>query len=391
MTIPQVAVICDYQEENWPSMDLVAGQLLDHLHQDYSHLLTATRICPSLRRRLTRQGSEDRDQTPLRRTRFNADRVLNRFWDYPRLARSLRDKFDLFHVIDHSYGQLLHELPPERTIVTCHDLDTFQCLLDPAADPRSLLFRKMMARTLSGFRKAARVTCDSVATQNQLLVYDLVPAERTVVVPNGVHPSYSPQPNAEADSAASELIGDETATQIDFLHVGSTIPRKRIDVLLQIFSKVKKEFPGARLLRVGGAFTGEQLKLAETLKLRDSIVVLPHISSDVLAAVYRRAALVLQPSEREGFGLPVVEALACGTPVVASDLPVLREVAGNAAVYSPVADVAVWGEAVRRLVCERRDQPGPWMQRRQNGIAQAAKFSWAEYARKMVAVYSDLL
>ena len=78
-----------------------------------------------------------------------------------------------------------------------------------------------------------------------------------------------------------------------------------------------------------------------------------------LAAVYRRAALVLQPSEAEGFGLPVAEALACGTPVLASDLAVLREVGGEAAVYRAVGDVPAWSDgrarAPRRTPSPARD------------------------------------
>ena len=402
MTLPRIAVVCDLQEENWPSMDLVAEMLFNHLRADYSDVLTATRICPPMRRRLTGQRSENRGQRSEvggqkseGGRRFNTDRFLNRFWDYPRFARRIRSEFDLFHVIDHSYGQLLHELPPEKTIVTCHDLDTFQCLLEPEQDPRSIFFRKMMERTLSGFRQAAKVACVSNATREQLLAYDLVPPERAVVVPNGVHPSCSPEPDAVADDAASELIGASGDDQLDLLHVGSTIPRKRIDVLLQVFANVRETFPNARLLRVGGDFTADQLAHAEKLKLRESILVLPRIDSSVLAAIYRRAAVVLQPSEREGFGLPVVEALACGTPVIASDLPVLREVGGDVALYCPVGNIASWSEAVIKLLAGRRDysdqRPDPWFERKQRGLTQAAKFSWAEYARRMVALYRELL
>ena len=391
MSLPRLAVLCDFQEENWPSMDLVADMLLDHLQQEFADRFVATRICPPMRRRLTGQRSENRGQEPERGTRFNVDRFLNRFWDYPRYLRRLRNDFDLFHVVDHSYGQLLHVLPPERTVVSCHDLDTFQSLLNPGNDPRSFLFRKMMSRTLSGFKKAALVTCDSAATRDELLSQQLVEPERAVVIPNGVHPSCSPEADPTADREAARLLGEPAASALEILHVGSTIPRKRIDILLQIFAAARKEFPAARLVRVGGPFTREQLRLVDQLGLAPGIVVLPHLERKVLAAVYRRAAFLLQPSEREGFGLPVVEALACGTPVVASDLPVLREVGGDAAFYSPVADVGCWSEAIRGLVCERRDDPDHWRRRRLNGFAQAAKFSWAEYARKMVAVYSELL
>ena len=408
MTLPRVAVLCDYREENWPSMDLVADMLLSHLERDYAHLFNITRVCPPMRRRLTNQRSEIRDQrseggrrsSGLKAKLFNADRFLNRFWDYPRLVRRLSSEFDLFHLVDHSYGQLLRELPSARTIVTCHDLDTFQCLLNPEQDPRSFLFRQMMERTLDGFRRAARVSCDSVATRAELLAHRLVEPERAVVIPNGVHPSCSPEAEPAADREAARLLGDpdepgaherDGTDAVEILHVGSTIPRKRIDVLLRIFAAVRKEFPAARLIRVGGPFTKEQERLVAELGLARSIVVLPKLERNMLAAVYRRAAVVLQPSEREGFGLPVLEALACGTRVVASDLAALRETGGDAVEYCPVSDLASWTGTVTRLLVEGDLNRRGGNERRARGLAQAAKFSWAEYARRMVEVYQSVL
>jgi glycosyltransferase involved in cell wall biosynthesis len=111
----------------------------------------------------------------------------------------------------------------------------------------------------------------------------------------------------------------------------------------------------------------------------------------VLAAIYRQAILVLLPSDGEGFGLPVIEAMACGTPVVASDLSVLREVGGDAASYSSVADVPAWIASVNDLLWESSQNPEKWDVRRVAGIAQAAKFSWAEYTQEMVGLYGEVL
>jgi glycosyltransferase involved in cell wall biosynthesis len=382
--LPRVAVVCDYREENWPSMDLVADMLLQNLQQHHAEIIEAVRLAPLMRRRFTRGDTESGEL-------FKAERLLNRFWDYPRTLRRRRAEFELFHIVDHSYAQLVHELPPERTIVTCHDLDAFRCLLNGRSERRSLLFRKMTGRILSGLGKAARVSCVSAATRDELLAHGLVKPERVSVIPNGVHPSCSPEAEPLADAEAARLLGQAREDAPDILHVGSTGKRKRIDVLLKVVAALRKEFPGVRLIRVGGKFTSEQMKLAEQLDLAGAVVVLPHLERNVLAAVYRRVAVVLQPSEREGFGLPVIEALACGTPVIASDLAVLREVGGSAVAYSPVGDIASWTETIARLLVEKSQHPRQWNERREAGIAQAAKFSWAEYARQTVSVYREVL
>jgi len=378
----RVAVLCDIAEENWPSMDLVGEMLCKYLERDHNGAFSPARLTPPFRRRFTR----------LRTSRhfFNADRLVNRFWEYQRWVQRRIADFDLFHVIDHSYAQLVHHLPGERTIVSCHDLDTFRCLLQPDAEPRSRLFREMMQHVLNGLRKAAFITCDSEAIRDELLAHKLVAPARVRVIPLGVHPTCSPEPDSFADAEAEQLI-PYAPHAINLLHVGSTIRRKRIDVLLRVFAEIHREYPDARLLRVGGEFTPEQLQLVDHLKLKDAIVILPHLTREVLASIYRRADLVLQPSDAEGFGLPVVEAMACGTAVVASDLPVLREVGGAAASYAPVGDIPAWTELVGNLVSEANQDPGKWSDRRAAASCQASKFTWSQYARDMAALYHELL
>jgi glycosyltransferase involved in cell wall biosynthesis len=379
----RVAVICDLREENWHSMNLAANMLLEGLRGGHEREFEARRVCPPMRRWLSAAGAfEGRG--------FNADRLFNRFWSYPRHVARRRAEFDIFHVIDHSYAHLVHQLPAGRTVVTCHDLDTFRCLLKPDAEPRSRAFRAMTGRVLDGLRKAARVTCVSAWTREQLLSHGLLPPERVEVVHNGVSPVYTSLPDPAADAEAERLLGPPRDDAPELLHVGSTIGRKRIDVLLKVFGEVRREFKGARLLRVGGAFTGAQLRLVEEMRLGDAVVVLPFLEARVLAAVYRRAALLLQPSEREGFGLPVAEALASGLPVLASDLPVLHEVAGSAARYRAAGDVEAWAEGVAGLLKEREDDPAGWAARRAEGVAYARRFSWEEYARRMVSIYREL-
>jgi glycosyltransferase involved in cell wall biosynthesis len=386
VTVPaRVAIIADYLEEGWPSMDLVADMLFDRLQREHAQSFAPTLIRPVLRRRAGYlPGSRSMPWLP------GFDRVANRLWDYPRHLAALANRFDLFHIVDHSYAQLVHKLPAGRTIVTCHDLDTFRSVLDPEAEPRSAWFKAMTRHILGGLRKAGHIACDSHATRDALVARAGIAAERTTVVPNGPHPSCSPEAEPAADVEAARLLGPRGAFT-ELLHVGSTIPRKRIDVLLDVFAALRRSHNGLRLTRVGGPFTAAQQARARELGLGDAIVVLPMLDRATLAAVYRRSAVLLMPSEREGFGLPVLEALACGTPVVASDIEALREVGGFAAAYCGVGAIADWERAVSRLLEERRRNPSQWTLRRETGIRRAAAFSWSNYAANVAAIYAAML
>jgi glycosyltransferase involved in cell wall biosynthesis len=385
----RLAVVCDYLEERWPSMDLVGDMILDGLAGRHSGEVAATRVRPAFRRRFARLPALGGGGAAR-----NADRLMNRFGDYPRALRHLagRGGFDLFHVVDHSYSQLVHVLPADRTVVTCHDLDTFRCLLEPGVEPRPRWFRAMARRILDGLQKAAVVACDSEATRLALLRYGLVPEERLRLVHLGIHPGCSAEADPAADAEAERLLGPvDPGGPPDLLHVGSNIPRKRIDVLLGVFAAVRRERPGTRLVKVGGPFTPEQDRRAEDLGVSDAIVRLPFLDRPVLSAVYRRAALVLQPSEAEGFGFPVAEAMACGAAVLASDLPVLREVGGEAAVYRPVGDIPSWTGAALDLLEARRSDPDAWRARREAGLARSSLFSWDAHVDRLVEIYRALI
>lgn len=370
----RVAVVADLLEEGWPSMDLVAEMLVSHLRAPVRPIL----LRPEMQRRVGRLMRNGRGAM--------IDRVVNRYYDYPRWLRAKVPSADVFHVVDHSYAHLVTALPRGRVVVTCHDTDAFRSVLND--DRESKLPRALVRRVAAGLAVADVVTCVSETTRRDLVASGLVDPERAVVVPNGVHPACTPDPEAAGDRQAAALLGDGAG--LELLHVGSTIARKRIDVLLEAFAGVAANRPGIRLVRVGGALTSSQEALAAALGIRDRVVVLPPLDRATLAAVYRRAALALLPSEREGFGLPVIEALACGTPVVASDLPVLREVGGGAVAYAPMGEVARWRTAILALLEERETAPGAWTARRRAGIEHAARFSWADGARQLAGIYTRL-
>jgi hypothetical protein len=182
--------------------------------------------------------------------------------------------------VDHSYGQLLHFLPPRKTLVTCHDLDTFRCLFYPEQEHRPRWFRAMAAQILRGFKQTMHVIAVSAATRDDILRHGLFPSDRVSLVskwrPSGllaISGSHRRRGVREAPTA-----GFQTAKCL--LNVGSTMPRKRLDVLLRVFAAVHQQRSDARLLRVGGPLTSPQRQLARELGVENSIAELSSLSAD---------------------------------------------------------------------------------------------------------------
>jgi glycosyltransferase involved in cell wall biosynthesis len=376
----RVAILADLLEEGWPSMDLIADVLMGELGRPEPPLVAAELLRPRFAPRFAGLLQNARRPPTI-------DRIAHRYWDYPRWLRRHAGTSDVYHIVDHSYAHLARALPPGRVVVTCHDVDAFRPLTDPGFRESSLP-RFFVRRLLRGMQAAARVVCVSETTRNELERRALVPPGRLVVVANGVDPRCSPDPDPAADTELATLLGPAAGPEL--LHVGSTIPRKRIDTVVDVLARVAASRPDVTLLRVGGPFSTEQHRRVDSLGMGQRVRVLPFVDRRLLTAVYRRSALVLQPSEREGFGLPVIEALACGTPVLASDLPVFHEVGGSAIEYAPVGAADVWATRVRSLLRERESEPGAWQCRRAAGLDRAGHFSWRVHVQRMREIYDEV-
>lgn len=360
-------------------MDLVADKLQAEIDAGCATNVRAENLRPPYHRRFARLPLLGASNTAQ-----NADRFLNRMIDYPRHARQCAAHFDCFHVCDHAYANLVHALPADRCGVFCHDLDTFRCLFDPVAEPRPRWFKKMMRRVLDGLEKAALIFHTTHEVRRQILARGLASESRLIQVPLGASGVFNSNAIPAFQFSSVALRGAVDAPFL--LHVGSCILRKRIDVLLDIAAGLKLKHNALRLIKVGGAWSASQRAQLEHLNLARDCIHIPWLDEKNLAQLYRRAAVVLQPSDAEGFGLPVIEALACGAVVVASDIPTLREAGGAAAIYCPVGAVGQWVDTIDRILRHPESAPAP-----EKRLKQASKFSWTAHAEAICAAYRKIV
>jgi glycosyltransferase involved in cell wall biosynthesis len=355
-------------------MDLCADQLLAYLPTVPD--LTPSDLETPFRRRFQRLPILGRKAAA-----FNADRVINRHLVLPRHLRRYAASFDFVHVVDHSYAHVVASLPPGRAGVYCHDLDAFRSILKPIQDPRPAWFRYLARRILRGLQTAVVVFHNSRDVGRQLIAAGIIPAAKLVHTPLGVAAEFTPDASSPISLPSPGLPPGPF-----LLHVGSHDPRKRIDVLLEVFAAVRKRSPGVKLVQVGPPFAQQYAGQINRLGIGQDVRQFTGLMRNQLADLYRRAAVVLVPSEAEGFGLPVIESLACGGIVVASDIPVLREVGGEAVVYRAAADIPAWADAVARALAEPGFAPP-----RNLRLSHASRYSWREHARVIGETYLGLM
>jgi glycosyltransferase involved in cell wall biosynthesis len=374
----KLGIVCDYLEEGWFSMDICAQMLHDQALKLPDTNLDVSQIRPTFYRRFEHLSSWLGKQQS-----FNADRFINRYWEYPRYLQSCQQNFDFFHIADHSYAHLVHSLPADRTGVFCHDLDAFRPILAPDQYRGTQSYRVMAKQILSGMQKAAIVFYCAETVRQQIEKHQLIDPARLVAAPLGVSPEYNIDPISN-DPIAIDL-EKKLQGKPFILHVGSCVPRKRIDLLLAIFAQLRDRVPELTLVKVGGEWSQSHRQQITALNIGDNILHFTQLTNRTIAALYQKSALVLMTSEAEGFGLPVIEALACGAIVIASDIPVLREVAGDAVIYCPVGDISTWVERAQAAIMTSKFAPSLELR-----LARSAFYCWDKHAQLVIKSYSEI-
>jgi glycosyltransferase involved in cell wall biosynthesis len=277
----------------------------------------------------------------------------------PRLLRRLRPRLAHFqHVVAARC--------PCPAVVTIHDL-SFERHPELMSRRDRLVFRAMVPRSV---RRAVRVLAVSERTRRDLIEHYGIGAEKIAVTPNGVDSVFAPN--------GSRPTGDPYA-----LFVGTLQPRKDPIAALEALALVDRRL---RLVLVGPdkGLQDAARRTASKLGLATRVEFAGHVEKDELARLYRGAACLVFPSRYEGFGLPVVEAMASGTPVVAAASGAIPEIAGDAAILVEPGDPVALAGGIERAIADR-DRLVP------AGLERARRYSWSETARQTLAVYRELL
>ncbi len=241
------------------------------------------------------------------------------------------------------------------------------------------------AMTRSTVRVADRIITCSEHSRGDIARFFPAAAARTVVVYPGVHPRYRPSGRARGETAVARRGVDRPYV----LYVGTLEPGKNVARLINAFDSVAGEFPEHQLVIVGdrGWLFEGIFEAAERAAHRDRILFLGHLGDDEVVEFMNHCEFLAFPSLYEGFGLPPLEAMACGAPVLVSDTSSLPEVVGDAAVLVNPLDGGAIAQGLRRLLAD----PGLRTELRARGLERAATFSWDRAARETLQVYRSVI
>ncbi len=270
---------------------------------------------------------------------------------------------------------------PAPVVTTIHDL-AFEHLPETFTRRGKTQLRLTVRRTA---RHAAHILTVSEFSRQDIIKTYRLPPDKITVTHNGCEAQFTPQPASDREA---ETIKQKFGITRDYLlAVGSLQPRKNLIRLLRAYSMLRTQQPSSQLQLV---IVGRQLWLYREV-LREikqqnfaaDVIVTGYASDEDLPALYRSAVALVYPSLFEGFGLPPLEAMACGTPVITSNSSSLPEVVGNAALLVNPYKEADLAQAIWKLT----NDPMLRAQLRQAGIQQAKQFTWHAAAEKTLAIY----
>jgi glycosyltransferase involved in cell wall biosynthesis len=312
-------------------------------------------------------------------------KYYERFWRFPQQVQ--QQVADIFHIIDPSEAHITYWLKKKNkpVVVTCHDLVNFYCQ-DNLQGSVELPFvsRAMWLHAVKGMKYAARIVAVSSATaKDTTQIMDIEPA-RISVVPNAVEAAFQPLPKEQAESFRQKY-GISLQT-VCLLNVGSNHPRKNLSTILKVIETLQQRGLSIHLWKVGADFTDEQKTFIQTQGLENHISYLGKPDKSILVQIYNAADMLIAPSLHEGFGITLLEAMACGIPVITSKVSAMPEVVGDAGVLVDPKDY----QAIADAVCSLHKNPDSYQELVNKGLARAKLFTWEKAAEQIAEIYEKL-
>jgi glycosyltransferase involved in cell wall biosynthesis len=313
-----------------------------------------------------------------------------------RLKRRLRtlSQKDVLHICDHSNAVYTRHAPQQPNLVTCHDLLAIRSALGEIPEnPTSSTGRKYQRMILEGLNRARRVACVSHATMNDLRRLSQVLPTQMTVIENGLNYPFKPMEHSEAMARLAKLLEAEGAMWSGrfILHVGGNQWYKNRNGAVEIYQQLLQQYPKRAtppdFFLVGKPWPSQLREKVEMAGLDDAIVELNDVENEDLRALYSTADALLFPSLMEGFGWPIIEAQACGCPVVTSNVAPMSEIGGEAAVY---IDPRSWTSAAKSLFALLSESDSQKAERRAKGLANAARFSVGRMIERYIEEYNYL-
>jgi glycosyltransferase involved in cell wall biosynthesis len=293
----------------------------------------------------------------------------------PRAARAC----DLLH-IPHYNAPLLHRGP---LVVSIMDV------IHLSSPYRWNLGRYFYAKPMLNMvaRKADHIITVSEYSKAQIIEILGVAGSKITVIPCGVKAEFKPNGNAGECSEALKILGIHGPY---LLYVGNLKPHKNVSILLRAFAQLNSQ----KQLRHSLLIVGDDRRWRHSVEeecrqlgIKEKTVLVPYVSQSLLPKIYAAAEVLVMPSIVEGFGLPVVEAMACGTPVVASRVASLPEVGGDAVLYFDPTNPEELAAQIARVL----DSSELRTEMRDRGIQRAKQFTWPEAALRHIDIYNQLL
>lgn len=301
-------------------------------------------------------------------------------WKQISLPTALKqDRVDVFH----SLTSTIPFRRPCPTVVTFCDL--FHEVYPELVPPR--IRRKMHLAYRHAARRAERIIAISGNTKQDIVKYYKTPADKISVVYPGVNPFYMSPADDSGTSQNMSMLAGYGVKRPYLLHVGGLTENRNIDGILDALVILRCTHPEVSLVLVGRAFWGFDLasRLAEK-HLRDSVVHIKYLPNEDLRVLYNQAETLLLPSFCEGFGMPILEAMACGTPVVTSNMGAMPEAAGEAGLLVNPREATAIAEGVARILEDEKLKQALTTK----GLEHAARFTWKSNAEQTIKVYRSL-